>query len=196
MGLPGIDPERRAILGTRRHRLGLVECRAGGTGHFRNCAAGGVIAVPYALVVIGLIMIITGILNTYAQLATQLQSDFTGNKSFIVWIIALGSVGALGYIKDLRTFSHYFMALILIGLVLSNKGFFANFTAAIKAGPSAPTASAQAGTVSQSSSTATINGAITSNQQGVGGSTPATSGQAKFNGWMNYFFGTGTTTAQ
>ena len=154
--------------------------------------------MPYALVVIGLIMIITGILNTYAQLATQLQSDFTGNKSFIVWIIALGSVGALGYIKDLRTFSHYFMALILIGLVLSNKGFFANFTAAIKAGPSAPTASSQPSgsstPITQSSSSSAISGAITSNQQGIGGSTPATSGQGKFNGWMNYFFGTGTVT--
>lgn len=147
---------------------------------------------------IGLILIITGILNTYSQLATQLQSDFTGSKSFIVWIIALGAVGALGYIKDLRSFSHYFMALILIGLVLSNKGFFQNFTAAIKSGPKAPTASAQpsgsSAPVSQSSSTSTINNAITSNQQGVGGSTPATAGQGTFNGWMNYFFGTGTVT--
>lgn len=156
--------------------------------------------MPYALVIIGLIMVITGILNTYAQLATQLQSDFTGQKSFIVWIIALGSVGALGYVKDLRQFSHYFMALILIALVLSNKGFFANFTAAIAAGPKAPTASAQPSgsstPVTQSSSSSTINSAITSNETGIGGSAPATAGQAKFNGWMNYFFGTGTTTAQ
>lgn len=96
--------------------------------------------MPYALVIIGLILIITGILNTYAQLAAQLQSDFTGSNGFIVWMIALGLVGAMGYIKDLREFSHYFMALILISFILSNKGVFQKFTAAIKAGPTAPTA--------------------------------------------------------
>lgn len=152
--------------------------------------------MPYALVTIGLLMIITGINNTYSQFGSQLQSDFTGSKSFIVWIIAIGSVGALGYIKDLREFSHYFMALILISLVLANKGVFANFQAAIAKGPSTPTANAgttsQVTAVSPSASTTTIENAITSNQQGIGGSTPASAGQAKFNGWMNYFFGLGT----
>jgi len=155
--------------------------------------------MPYGLVIIGLLMIITGINNTYSQFASQLQSDFTGSKSFIVWIIALGSVGALGYIKDLRTFSHYFMALILISMVLANKGVFAQFQAALSGGPKAPTVSPETGGSQQSlgpqSSTAQINSAITSNQQGVGGSSPATSGQAKFNGWMNYIFGTGTNSA-
>ncbi|MEB2519810.1 hypothetical protein SOP85_31015, partial [Pseudomonas sp. YuFO20] len=83
--------------------------------------------MPFALVIIGLLMIITGINNTYSQFGSQLQQDFTGSKSFVVWILALGSVGALGYIKDLRQFSHYFMALILISMILSNKGVFQNF---------------------------------------------------------------------
>lgn len=148
--------------------------------------------MPYALVIIGLLMIITGINNTYAQFAGQLQTDFGGQKGFIVWALALGAVGALGYINDLRTFSHYFMALILISFILSNKGVFANLQAALKSGPTQPTASAQPGSLSAGSSTSDLNSAITSNQQGVGGSTPETSGQAKFNGWMNYFFGLGT----
>lgn len=96
--------------------------------------------MAYALVIIGLLMILTGINNTYSQFATQLQTDFSGSKSFIVWILALGSVGALGYIKDLRQFSHYFMALILISFILSNKGVFANLQAALAKGPTAPTA--------------------------------------------------------
>lgn len=141
-------------------------------------------------------MILTGINNTYAQFGSQLQSDFSGSKSFIVWIIAIGSVGALGYIKDLRSFSHYFMALILISFILANKGVFASFQAAIAAGPKAPQANADSTSSQPSltpqSSTAAINGAITSNQQSLGGSAPATAGQGKFNGWMNYLFGTGT----
>ena len=153
--------------------------------------------MPFVLVAIGLLMIITGINNTYAQFGAQLQGDFSGSKSFIVWILALGSVGALGYINDLRNFSHYFMALILIAMVLSNKGVFQNFQAAIAKGPTAPsgaTSSAQAA-LSPSSSTAAIDSAITSNQQGLGGSTPSSPGQAKANGWLNYFFGTGTNSA-
>ncbi|MEB2538392.1 MULTISPECIES: hypothetical protein [Bacillati] len=151
--------------------------------------------MPFALVIIGLLMIITGINNTYSQFGSQLQQDFTGSKSFVVWILALGSVGALGYIKDLRQFSHYFMALILISMILSNKGVFQNFQAALASGPKAPAANPTQAALSPNSSTADINSAITSNQQGVGGSTPATAGQAKFNGWMNYFFGTGTNSA-
>jgi hypothetical protein len=98
--------------------------------------------MPYALVIIGLLMIITGINNTYSQFASQLSKDFSGSKSFIVWVMALGSVGALGYIKDLRQFSHYFMALILISMILANKGVFGQLQAALKSGPTAPTANA------------------------------------------------------
>lgn len=144
--------------------------------------------MPYALVVIGLLMIVTGVLNTYAAFATQLQNDMGG---FIVWIIALGSVGALGYIDNLRTFSHYFMALILIALILNNRGVFANFQKAVASGPIAPSVQSQPG-LSATSSTGELDSAISSNQQGVGGSQPANEGQAKFNGWMNYIFGLGT----
>ena len=96
--------------------------------------------MPYALVVIGLIMIVTAVLNTYAAFGAQVVADFTGPKSFIVWILALGSVGALGYINDFRQFSHYFMALILISMILSNRGFFAKLQEALASGPVAPTA--------------------------------------------------------
>lgn len=148
--------------------------------------------MPFALITIGLVMIVTGINNTYSQFASQLSNDLFGDKGFIPWLVAIGAVGALGYIDSLKQFSHYFMALIIIALVLSNKGVFANFQAALKAGPTTPNAPPASPALSGNSSTADLNSAITSNQQGVGGSTPQTSGQAKFNGWMNYFFGIGT----
>ena len=77
-------------------------------------------------------MIVTGANNTYAAFGAQLRKDFTGDKSFLLWIAAIGGVGALGYIPALRKFSHYFMALILISIVLSNRGFFATFINALK----------------------------------------------------------------
>lgn len=92
----------------------------------------GVKPLAFALVFVGLLMIVTGANNTHAQFGAQLKKDFTGEKSFLLWIAAIGGVGALGYIPALRKFSHYFMALILISIVLSNKGFFAQFVTALK----------------------------------------------------------------
>lgn len=102
--------------------------------------------MPFALVFAGLLMIVTGANNTYSAFGAQLKTDFTGSKSFFPYALALLFVGALGYINDLRRFSHYFMALVIISLFLSNKGFFQNFTAAINSTPVAPTASASSGT--------------------------------------------------
>lgn len=96
--------------------------------------------MPFAFVIFGLAFIITGVNNTYAQLGTQIKSDFTGKKSFLGYIVALGAVGALGYINDFRKFSHYFMALILISIILANGGFFAKFTEAVNGTPVQPEA--------------------------------------------------------
>lgn len=143
--------------------------------------------MPFALITLGLLMIVTGARNTHAQFGQQVANDVTGPRGFLVWLLAIGSVGALGYIKDLRQFSHYFLALILISMILSNKGFFQKFTEGFNAGPVAPTAAA-----TPSISTPGTNGASTTveqQQSGAFGQTPADPGQAKFNGWMNYFLG-------
>lgn len=140
--------------------------------------------MPYALVTIGLLMVITGINNTYSQFASQVSSDFTGQKSFIVWILAIGSVGALGYINSLRTFSHYFMALIIISLVLSNKGVFQNFQAALAVGPKTPTANPEATTTSSTAATSSSTTGAFGQSPGAPDAT-GTSGQAKFNQYMN-----------
>lgn len=97
--------------------------------------------MPFALVTIGLIAVITGLNGTWGQLSSQVQSDFV---PFTKWMLAFGMIGALGYIPDLRSFSHYLLALVLIGMILANKGFFANFQSAINAGPQAPAAPANA----------------------------------------------------
>lgn len=94
--------------------------------------------MAFVLVVTGLLMIVTGARGTYAQFGQQVTSDFTGQGNFTWWIIALGSVGTLGYIEALRELSRLFMALILTVMLLSNRGFFTQLTAALKSGPTAP----------------------------------------------------------
>lgn len=128
--------------------------------------------MPFLLVFIGLLMVVTGTRNTHVAFARQVQSDFTGQGNFITWVVALGAVGSLGYIEKLRTFSHYFMALIIIGLVLSNKGFFAKFSQALATSPVAPQASPDSTTsapnidTAKAAATATVKDAATGNNPG------------------------------
>lgn len=93
--------------------------------------------MPFALVLIGLAMIITGAKDTHMELGDQLVKDFTGEKNFTIWLAAIGSVGAVGYVKDFQPVSRIFMVLIIITMVIRNGGFFDQFTSALTAGPEA-----------------------------------------------------------
>lgn len=87
--------------------------------------------MPFALLLIGLVLVVSGVKNTLGELATTVKSDFSGEGNFFYWITAIGAVGAVGYIPSARTFSRMFLTLILVAMVLSNRGFFAQFGAAI-----------------------------------------------------------------
>lgn len=94
--------------------------------------------MPFVLVIAGLLMVVTGARGTYQQFGSQLAKDFNGQ--FLYFAAAILFVGALGYVESLRRISRLFMALILIVLVLANRGFFDKFTQALKTGPVAPKA--------------------------------------------------------
>lgn len=91
--------------------------------------------MPFALVFVGMILIITGFQNTYQEFGTQVQSDFSGPSSFLYWIIALGIVGAIGYIPAAQTPSRAFMVLIIIAMFVASKnGIFAQAESALSSG--------------------------------------------------------------
>ena len=102
--------------------------------------------MPYALILIGVVLIVAGVRNTERALFNLMKGDFTGQQSFIWWAISIAVIGAIGYINDdFRKLSHWFLALILIVLVLaqnkSGNDVFTAFTNAIKGGiPNAPVA--------------------------------------------------------
>lgn len=97
--------------------------------------------MPFALITIGLILVITGARNTYAAFGREIASEFTGPGNFTWWLLAFGAIGSLGYIEQLRFFSRAFMALVLISMVLKNGGVFNQVTQALQQGPIAPVAS-------------------------------------------------------
>lgn len=91
--------------------------------------------MPFALVIIGLMMIVTGAKDTFDQMGAQLQKDFTGEQNFTTWLVAIFGVGAVGYVKELEPISRLFMGLIIITMVIRNGGFFDKFQQALAQGP-------------------------------------------------------------
>lgn len=92
--------------------------------------------MPYALILAGLILTVAGARNTQGQLFTLIKNDFTGNGSFVWWSVSIVGIGAIGYVKDLRSLANTFLALVLIVLVLNtnSKGqnAFTNFLNALR----------------------------------------------------------------
>ena len=104
--------------------------------------------MPFVFLFIGFVIIAVAIRNTYSQLGALLSKDFTGQNNFFFWLAAIGIIGAIGYIKDARGISRAFLALILISMVLSDRGFFAEAVKTIdgiKPNPVAPVAGASGG---------------------------------------------------
>lgn len=96
--------------------------------------------MPFALTTIGILLIITGFQNTYQQFGKQLVKDFSGDGNFFYWGLAIGIIGAIGYVKALEGFSRAFMALIIVTIFLNkqNQGFFNQLTTALSSGSNTP----------------------------------------------------------
>lgn len=90
--------------------------------------------MPYALLLIGAVLLVAGLRNTYSELWALVKGDFTQQGGFLTWVAAIAVVGGMGYIPKLRSLSIAFMTLLLLVLVLSNGGVFAKLTDFIKSG--------------------------------------------------------------
>lgn len=91
--------------------------------------------MPIALVIVGLIMVITGVKNTHAQFGQALKADFTGPGNFTYWAGSIIIIGSLGYSKTLRPFASSFLVLIFLVFILKNGGVFDKLKEAIDQGP-------------------------------------------------------------
>lgn len=82
-------------------------------------------------------LLTSGVRGTSNNLLTLLKGDLTGSNNFIYWIISILVIGALGYIKDLQSFSRALLVLVIVVLVLNEDkqngtgGFFTNFQNAV-----------------------------------------------------------------
>lgn len=116
--------------------------------------------MPFVIAILGIILLVTVLRGTEKQFGQLLASEFQGNGNFIYWIVSVGIIGAIGYVKELKIFSDLFLALLLVVLFLKKgTGFFAQLNAAIKAPGSSTTD--EANTTDTSSSAQTFNSSST-----------------------------------
>jgi pheromone shutdown protein TraB len=82
--------------------------------------------MPFALIVIGLVLLVTGVNNTQAQLFTLVKGEFTGSNNFLYLAASIGIVGAVGYIDKMRSISNVFLGLVIVAIIFSHAGFFSS----------------------------------------------------------------------
>lgn len=86
--------------------------------------------MPFVFGIVGLILIVAGLRGTITgsnpNLVSLVKSDLTGTPNYTEWMAAIFIIGALGYIQSIEKISRALMTLVVLGLLFSNKGFFAS----------------------------------------------------------------------
>ena len=105
--------------------------------------------MPFVLILIGVVLSTVAVRNNQAAFFALVAGDFSNQGNFLYWIAALGAIGAVGYIPDLKKFSDLFLTLVLLVLFLQKgKGFFTGLTQQLQSASSAPANSSGASSLS------------------------------------------------
>lgn len=81
--------------------------------------------MPLFFIIVGIALFAAGFRGKADDLATVTASEFQGDGTtpgFAVWALAIGSVAALGYVKEARPFSNALLVLVFASLLLSKAG--------------------------------------------------------------------------
>ena len=129
--------------------------------------------MPFAALLIGVILIVVAFNNSFGQLATQLEGDIPG---YFKWAIAIVAILALGYIPGFRVPSRWLLGLVALVVVLTQwSSIQAGFTSFASSGGAATGTGAGA---ANPSAAYTANPATTTDptlQQVAGGGSGTTS---------------------
>lgn len=90
--------------------------------------------MPFALILVGVLLVVAAVRGTTDVLFTLVKQDFTGPNNYTYWLASILLIGALGYIKPLQPISRIFLALLIVVLVVSHGGLFAKFNAQVFGG--------------------------------------------------------------
>lgn len=94
--------------------------------------------MPFALLIIGLVLLVSSVRNSHGDFFALVKGDFTGPNNFIFWVVSILLIGSVGYIPKLKPLSTAFLVLVILVLVLvkgnpkaQSGGFFQKFTEAL-----------------------------------------------------------------
>lgn len=111
--------------------------------------------MPFALVTAGLLLFLTAINNTWRQAGGQVYKDlFSEDGGFVYWAAGLVIIGLIGYVPSLKKPSDLFMILVILAMLLQNKGFFAQLQSGLQSGPGAAGSTATPAATTSNTSTA------------------------------------------
>lgn len=100
--------------------------------------------MPFVFIILGLLFLVVAIRGTQAQFFALLRSEFVGANSFVPWASAIVILGLIGYARPVRPVTDALIGLIILAMLLANRGgFFAQFNSALR-NPVAPDASGSA----------------------------------------------------
>lgn len=141
------------------------------------------------LLLIGLLLIDTGLRGTHHELGARLMVDFLGPGGFIGWFGAILIIGAIGFIPGFRTPVRYLLALLLVVAVIANNGVFAQLQAALQqattSGP-APAIAPDSSTTGLSSGTGTSSGVTSAVGTAVSAASATSGGITAITGLLGF----------
>ena len=96
--------------------------------------------MPLFLIIVGVVFLVAAVRGNQNDLIDLLKDDFSGQNNFILWVLAIIVIVALGNIKAIKPVSDAFLALVILVIIVANykRGgdLFSSFLAQIKAGTS------------------------------------------------------------
>lgn len=75
--------------------------------------------MPFALLIVGLALLVAAVRDKQSELFTLIKGDFTGPNNFVYWITAMLVLGSLGYIPKLKPLSVGLLVLVVLVLILT-----------------------------------------------------------------------------
>lgn len=93
--------------------------------------------MPLLFIGTGVVFLLTGLQGDAGTLYNLIKGDFTGKNNYVYWMLSILILGSLGYIKSLESLSKVFVALVIVVLLLDNKGFFTQLQAFVKSSDTA-----------------------------------------------------------
>lgn len=88
--------------------------------------------MPFFFILIGFGLLVIGYRGTQKELFALLEKDFSGPGNFFVFALGIFVVGLVGYVPKLKGLSNAFLGLIIVVMILSNKGFFNSLLAQVQ----------------------------------------------------------------